>query len=121
MFEGMKSRLNMGNACYHSVQNNLPSRLLSTILKIKIFTTTFLNPLLYMSVKPGFPPSGKNKDWGCWGQSAQEDFALNREKAMSEWRKLHNEVLSKLYFSLNIIWVIRSRMMRWAEHVAHSM
>jgi hypothetical protein len=32
----MKSRLNSGNACYHSVQNLLSSRLISKDLKIKI-------------------------------------------------------------------------------------
>jgi len=33
----MKSRLRSGNACYHSVQNLLSSRLLSKNLKIKIY------------------------------------------------------------------------------------
>ena len=32
-------------------------------------------------------------------------------------RKLHNEELYDLYFSPNIIRVIKSRRMRWAEHV----
>jgi hypothetical protein len=35
-----------------------------------------------------------------------------------EWRRLHNEELNDLYSSLNIIWVIKSRRMRWAGHVA---
>ena len=34
-----------------------------------------------------------------------------------EWRKLHNEELSDLYSSQNIVQVIKSRM-RWAGHVA---
>ena len=34
--EEIKSRLKLGNACYHSVQNLLSSRLLSKNLKIKI-------------------------------------------------------------------------------------
>jgi hypothetical protein len=33
------------------------------------------------------------------------------------WRKLHNE-LHSLYSSLNIVRVIKSRRIRWAEHVA---
>ena len=35
--EEIKSRLTLGNACYHSVQNLLSSRLLSKNLKIKIY------------------------------------------------------------------------------------
>jgi len=35
-----------------------------------------------------------------------------------EWRKLHNEELNDLFSSPNILWVIKSRSMRWAGHVA---
>jgi hypothetical protein len=34
------------------------------------------------------------------------------------WRKLHNEELHNLYPSPNIIRMIKSRRMRWTEHVA---
>ena len=37
--EEIKSRLNLGNACYHSVQKLLSSSLLSKNLKIKIYRT----------------------------------------------------------------------------------
>ena len=40
-----------------------------------------------------------------------------RDKVTREWRKLHNEVHNYLYSSLNIIRVMKSRRMRWAEHV----
>jgi hypothetical protein len=39
MHEEIKSRLNSGNACYHSVQSLLPSRMLSKNVKVKIFKT----------------------------------------------------------------------------------
>jgi len=45
--EEIKSRLRKGNACFHSVQNLLPSRLLSKNLKIKIYRTTILPVVLY--------------------------------------------------------------------------
>ena len=45
--EEIKSRLKLGNACYHSVQNLLPSRLLSKNLKIKIYRTVILPVVLY--------------------------------------------------------------------------
>jgi hypothetical protein len=36
-----------------------------------------------------------------------------RDEATGEWRRLHNEELCDLYFSLNIIRVFKSRIMRW--------
>ena len=35
-----------------------------------------------------------------------------------EWRKLHNDEPDDLYSSLNIIRVVKSKIMRWAGHVA---
>jgi hypothetical protein len=40
--EEINRRLNSGNACYHSVQNLLSSRLLSKNVKVKIYTTIIL-------------------------------------------------------------------------------
>ena len=40
--EEIKSRLKLGNACYHSVQNLLSSSMLSKNLKIKIYRTIIL-------------------------------------------------------------------------------
>jgi hypothetical protein len=34
------------------------------------------------------------------------------------WRKLHNDELCSLYSSQNIVRVIKSRRMKWVEHVA---
>ena len=41
-----------------------------------------------------------------------------RDEVTGEWRKLHNEELSDLYFLPNIVRVVKSRRMRWAGHVA---
>ena len=35
-----------------------------------------------------------------------------------EWRKLYNEDLNDLYCSSNVVRVIKSRIIRWAGHVA---
>ena len=45
--EEIKSRLRSGNACYHSVQKLLSSRLLSKNVKIKICRTVVLPVVLY--------------------------------------------------------------------------
>jgi hypothetical protein len=44
-------------------------------------------------------------------------FGPEREEDGS-WRKFHNDELHSLYFSPNIVRVIKSRRMRWAGHVA---
>jgi hypothetical protein len=45
--EEIKRRKNYGNACYHSAQNLLSSRLLSKNLKIRIYKTIILPVVLY--------------------------------------------------------------------------
>jgi len=45
-------------------------------------------------------------------------FGSKRDEVTGEWRKLHNEVLRDLYSLPNIVRVVKSRRMRWAEHVA---
>jgi hypothetical protein len=47
MQEDIKSRLNSGNACYHSVQNLLCSRLFSRNVKVKKYKTIILPAVLY--------------------------------------------------------------------------
>jgi sorting nexin-29 len=47
MHEEINSRLHSGNACYHSVQSLLSSRLLSRNEKVKIYKTIILPLVLY--------------------------------------------------------------------------
>ena len=117
--EEIKSRLKSRNACYHSVQNLLSSSLVPKNLKIKIYRTIILPVVLC----------------GCetWLLTLREEhrlrvfenrvlrriFGAKRDGVTGEWRKLHNEELNDLYCSPNIVRVIKSRRMRWADHVAH--
>jgi hypothetical protein len=41
-----------------------------------------------------------------------------RDEVTGEWRKFHNEELNNLYSFPDIIRQVKSRRMRWAEHVA---
>jgi hypothetical protein len=45
-------------------------------------------------------------------------FGPKRDELTEEWIKLHNEELNDLYSLPNIVRVVKSRRMRWAEHVA---
>jgi hypothetical protein len=47
MNEEIKSRINSGNVCYHSVQSLLSSRLLSRNVKVKIYKTIILPDVFY--------------------------------------------------------------------------
>jgi hypothetical protein len=45
-------------------------------------------------------------------------FGPKSDEVTGEWRKLHNEERNDLYYTPNVVRVIKSRRMRWAEHVA---
>jgi len=95
------------------MQNISSSSLVSKNINIKIYRTITLPVVLY----------------GCetWSLTLQEECrlrvfenrVLRRILVDGEWRKLHNEELYDLYSSPDIIWVIKSRRMKWVEHVTH--
>jgi len=58
MHEEIRSKLNSGNAYYHSVRIILSSRLLSNNLY------TIADLFVVLSVKLGLSQNGKNIDWG---------------------------------------------------------
>jgi hypothetical protein len=41
-------------------------------------------------------------------------FGPKREEVVAGWRGLHYEELQNMYSSLNIMWLIKARRMRWA-------
>jgi hypothetical protein len=45
--------------------------------------------------------------------------ALDREEVSRGWRKLRNQKIHNSYFSSDIIWMIKSRRMRWKVNFAH--
>jgi hypothetical protein len=47
-----------------------------------------------------------------------DEFQPKRDEVTGKWRRLLNMELYALYFSPNIIRVIKSRRLRWAGHVA---
>jgi hypothetical protein len=45
-------------------------------------------------------------------------FGPKRAEVRREWRKIHNEELNDLYSLHNIVWMIKSRRMRWAGNLS---
>jgi hypothetical protein len=75
MNEEIKSRLYSGNACYHSFQSLLSSRLLSRNVKVKIYKIVILPVVLY----------------GCeiWSLTLKEEHRL---------RVFENRVLRRIFY-----------------------
>jgi len=96
----------------------LSSSLVSSNLKIKIYRIIILPVVLY----------------GCktWSLTLREErwlrvfenrvlrriFGPKRDEVTGEWRKMHNEELNDLHSSPNIVRVVKSKIMKWAGHVA---
>ena len=114
ILEEIKRRINMGNACYYSLEKILSSLLRSKKLKVNAYKTVILPVVLY----------------GCetWFLTLREEhrlrvfenkvlikiFGAKRDEITGEWRKLHNAELHALYSSPNIIRDLKSRRLRWA-------
>ena len=115
--EEMKSRLRSGNACYHSVQSILSSTLLHKNLNIKIYRSIIL-PVVLHGCETWSLKLQERKLWVFENMMLRRIFGPRRDEVTGEWRRLHNEELNDLHYSPNILWVIKSKRMRWAGHVA---
>jgi hypothetical protein len=95
--EEIKSRLNWGNACDHSVQSVLSSRLLSKNVKIKILRTIFL-PVVWYGCEPlSFILKEENGQSVFENRVLKKIFGSKQVDFRSEWRILHSETLYKYY------------------------
>ena len=108
----------LGNSCYHLVQNILSSRLLSKNLKIKIHRIIILPVVLYGCETWSLTLRGERGLRVFENRVLRRIFEPKRDEVTGKWRKLHNEELNDPYTSPSIVRVIKSRRMRWAEHVA---
>jgi hypothetical protein len=118
MHEVIKSRLNSGNACCHSVQSLLSSRLLSRNVKVKMHRTIILSDGLYGRETWSLTLREEHRLRVFENRVLRRIFGPKCDGLTDEWRKLHNGDLHNLYSSADIIRQFKSRRMRWAGHVA---
>jgi hypothetical protein len=117
MQEEIKSRLNSGNACCHSVQSLLSSCLLCRDLKVKIYKTVILPVVLYGYENCSLTLKEEHRLKVFENRVLRRIFGPKTDEVRGEWRKLHNAELYNLS-PPDIIRQIKSRRMRWAGHVA---
>ena len=94
------------------------SRLLSKHTKIKIYRTVILPVVLYGCETWSLTLWKERRLRVFENRVLKKIFGAERDQVTREWRKLHSEELNDLYCSTNIVRVIKSRRIRWAEHVA---
>ncbi|KAJ4429861.1 hypothetical protein ANN_22065 [Periplaneta americana] len=116
--EEIKRRINMGNACYYSVEKLLSSSLQSKNLKVRIYKTVILPVLLYGCETWTLTLREEHRLRVFENKVLRKIFGAKRDEVTGEWRKLHNTELHALYSSPDIIRNLKSRRLRWAGHVA---
>jgi hypothetical protein len=110
--EEVKRKLNSGNACHHSVQNFLSSRLLHENIKIKVYIILYGCETCSLTLREEYTLRVREN------RVSRRIFGSKKNEVTGGLIKLHNEEIHNLYSSPSIIGMIKSRRMRWAGHVA---
>ena len=87
-------------------------------LKIKVYRTIILPVVLYGCETWSLTLREERKLRVFENMVLRRIFGPRRDEVTGGCRRMHNEELSDLYCSPNIVRVIKSRRMRWAGHVA---
>jgi hypothetical protein len=82
--EEIKRRLNSGNACYHSVQNILSSRLVSKNFKIRIHKTIILPVVMYGCETLSLTLRKEHRPWVLEDRILRRIFGQKRDEVMGE-------------------------------------
>jgi hypothetical protein len=93
--------------------------LLSKNLKIKIYRTIILPVVLYGCETWSLILRGEHRLRLFENRVLRRTFGPKRDKVTGEWRKLHNKELSDLYSLPSIVWVVKSRRMKWDGHTEY--
>jgi hypothetical protein len=103
MYEEIKTRLNSGNACYHSVHSLLSSRLLSGKGKVKTYKTIILPVVLYRCETWSLTLGEEHRLGVFENRVLRGIFGPKGDEVTGEWRKLHSGELHNLLSSPDVI------------------
>jgi hypothetical protein len=92
--------------------------LLSKNLEIKIYKTIIFPVVLYVCETWSLTLREERRQRVFENRVLRRIFGPKSDEVTGVWRKLHNEEINDLCSSPNIVGVVKSRRMRWAEHVA---
>ena len=95
--EEIKSRLNVGNACYHLLQNLLSFSLLSKNMKIKTYRTLTLPVLLYGWKAWSLTMGEKHRLTVFENRVLKKIFGTKRDEVTGKSGRLQNEKLNYPY------------------------
>ena len=105
----IKRRMNMGNACYYSLEKILSSRLLSKKRKVNTYETIILPVVLYGCETWSLTLREEHRLRVFENKVLRKIFGAKRDEMTGKWRKLYNAELHALYSSPNIIRSLKSR------------
>jgi len=86
-------------------------------MKIQIYRIIMLPVVLYGCETWSFTLRKESRLGVFENRVFRRIFGSKWDDLIRVWRKLHNEEVSDLHFSLNIVRMIKSRKMRWSSHV----
>ena len=116
--EEITRKINMGNACYYSLEKIFLSHVLSKKLKVNTYKTIILPVVFYGCETLSLTLREEHRLRVFENKVLRKIFGAKRDEITREWRKLHNAELHAYFSSPNIIRDLKSRRLRWAEHVA---
>ena len=105
--EEIKHRINLGNACYYSLEKILSSHLLSNKLKDNTYKTIILQVVLYGCETLSLTLREEYRLREFENKVLRKIFGAERDKITVEWRILHNAELHTSYSSPNLIWNLK--------------
>jgi len=89
-------------------------------MKIKVYRTILLPVVFYGCETWSLTLKEERRLWVFENRVLRRISGSKGAEVREEWRKLHIEEISDLYCSQNFVRVMKSRRMRWFEHVAQT-